>query len=460
MTQSVRRADVAVVGAGVAGLAAATRLAEKGRSVIVLEARDRVGGRLETTVLEGHPVDLGGAWIGAAHTRAQRLTDALGLETWRGETGGVSVVSDDGEVRDSRRYHRNHPLATLDYRAAAWRLDRLARTISPAAPWTAPDAQKLDARTLGDWIAEATHTERARRTLNGTVANIFSAEPYDVSLLHGLFYLRSGGGLRALVGSSGGAQERLVVGGAARLADGLAERLEGATELCAPVHAVHEREGQVRVDADRLSVEATAAIIAIPPQIAADIAFAPSLSAGRLRAMQTVARGDVVRAVSLYGAAFWRDAGLAGEVWGSDLPWSFTHDMSPPGGRPGVIATFFVGDRAQRIRPLTAAERRARTLDTLARCLGPDAGRPQGYCERDWGVDPWTQGGYCASLRPGMWSSQREELRRPTGRIIWAGTETAIEHAGYVEGALESGDRAADEALALATDPSLAAMGR
>jgi monoamine oxidase len=419
---------------------------------VVLEARERVGGRLETTVVDGQALDLGGAWIGASHVRAKRLADSLGLETWLAEVNGVSVVCDEGQVRDSRRYQRDHPLATFDYRVASWRLDRLARTITPAAPWEVPNADVLDAKTVEEWLAESAHTERARRTLSGTIANIFSAEPGEVSLLHALFYLRSNGGLGPLLGSTGGAQERLVVGGAARLADGLAESLGEAIELGAAVHAVTDRDNRVVLDADRITVEATSAIIAIPPYLAADIAFDPGLPASRVQLMHSLARGDVIRAVSVYDTAFWREDGLAGEIWGPELPCSFTHDMSPPDGRPGVLATFFVGERARRIRALTPPERRVQTLDALARCLGPGAACPLAHHERDWRRDPWTGGGYSASLGPGMWSRNGSELRRSVGRIAWAGTETATEHAGYAEGALQSGERAAGEVLALVRD--------
>jgi monoamine oxidase len=159
--------------------------------------------------------------------------------------------------------------------------------------------------------------------------------------------------------------------------------------------------------------------------------------------------GDAFRVAGVYETAFWRDDGLAGEAWGPQVPFSFTHDVSPPGGEPGVLATFFVGARAARIRELPEDERREVTLAALTKCFGPRAGEPLAYYERDWGSEEWTRGGYCASMSPGLWSKYGGTVRDPVGRLLWAGTETATEYAGYMEGALQSGERAANEALAL-----------
>lgn len=155
----------------------------------------------------------------------------------------------------------------------------------------------------------------------------------------------------------------------------------------------------------------------------------------------------MIRGVALYEEAFWRRDGLGGDAWGTGLPFSFTHDVSPESGTPGVMAVFFLGERARRLRRLDASGRRRTTLDALASCFGGRAERPLAYYARDWNEDPWARGGYSANAAPGVWTAHGSTLREPAGRVVWAGSETASEYVGYMEGALESGERAAAEAL-------------
>lgn len=450
MKLPTRRADVVVVGAGLAGLSAATRLVDAGREVVVIEARDRVGGRVECIAPAGHAIDLGGAWVGADDRRAAELVRDLGLRTWPTHSVGAAVVEDGPRRLDTRRYSMRHPLATLDYRRASRRLDRLARSVSPDSPWSAAAASALDGESLEDWLGRSTRNARSRETLRGTVTNIFSAEPRDVSLLHALFYLRSSGGLGPVLATVGGAQELLVEGGADRLPAGLADRLgPDAIELGSPVRRVARSPVGVRVESDRLAVEARVAVVAVPPALAALIDYEPALPGGRAELLRQMAPGDAIRVAAVYETAFWRDAGLVGEAWGATLPFSFTHDVSPSSGTPGVLAAFFVGERARHIRALPPERRRPVILTALAGCFGPQAMQPLVFLERDWGREEWTRGGYCASMGPGLWSRHGAALREPVGRLLWAGTETATEHAGYMEGALQSGERAAAEALAI-----------
>ncbi|MEA2398004.1 MAG: monoamine oxidase [Thermoleophilaceae bacterium] len=444
---SRRSADVAVVGAGISGLVAAERIAATGRSVVVLEARaDRVGGRLESAEHNGLVVDLGGACIGAAHTRTRALLDDLGIGMWRAHSGGVRLTANDshgwgGTARLRRRAVR------LDIQRAERRLAALTDAIVPATPWTAPDAARLDERSLGSWADAVTHSARSRATLRSILTNVLCAEPDSVSLLHALFYLRAGGGLAPMIRKDGGAQQDLVVGGSQSLATALAARLGDSVVLGAPVSRIVQERGRVRVESDAVVVDAASAIVAVPPALGSRISYEPSLPAERDRLVRRMRIGDAIKAVVIYDDAFWRHDGMNGEAWGTTLPFSFTHDVSQTDGSPGVMAAFFVGPRATAARLLAPPARRQLVLDGLERSFGPQGAHPIGYMERDWSAEEWSRGGYGTVMPPGVWTRWGTALREPVGLIHWAGTETASEHHGYIEGAVQAGQRAAAEIL-------------
>src|SRR4051794_19355906 len=444
-----RAADVVVVGAGVAGLVAAARVRAAGRSVAVLEARpDRVGGRLETVSVSGHAVDLGGTWIGADHARARALVAELGLRLRATSVAGRAVVADDGRLASERQQALRHPVAELSQRRASARLDSIARALPPAAPWAAPDAQRLDAETLDSWLRRHVVGSRSRAVLRGTLANILATDAEQVSLLHALAYLRSNGGWRALLATAGGAQQDMVEGGAQSIADRMAERLGDAVVLGAPVRALEHGAGGVRAVSDGVVVNGRAGVVALPPALAARVVYAPPLAGARDQLWQRMPHGDVIKVVAVYDEAFWRGAGLSGESWGRDLPYSFSYDVADASGRPGALATFFVGERARVLRVLGEDEWRDRALAGLAHCFGAGASRPAAVVVRDWAAEPWTRGAYGGFMGPGAWTGFGSELRTPAGPIAFCGAETAVDAMGYVEGAIQSGERAADEVLA------------
>jgi monoamine oxidase len=391
-------------------------------------------------------VDLGGAWIGSEHSRAAALARELDIPTWPAHSSGEPVVIHGGQRMGGRGYKLRHLAATLDGRRAARRLDTLASAIDTLRPWDATRAEALDSQTLESWLASATRSRRARTTLGGTLTNLLGIEPHAVSLLHALFYLRSSGGMQAMLA---GAQAALVEGGAqalaARLADGLGD---DAVVLGAPARLIEHGASGVRVHAGPVSVEAGSAVVALAPALAGRIAYHPALPVERDRLTSAMPHGDVTKTVMLYETAFWRDAGLSGEAWGEDLPFSFSYDMSAPEGRPGVLTLFFVGDRGRRHRALTPQGRRETLAKALECCFGPRGARPLACFERDWAAEEWTRGAYCGYMPPGVWTRYGHALRAPVGPIAWAGSETAVEHAGYMEGAIESGERAAAEVLA------------
>jgi monoamine oxidase len=443
-------ADVAVVGAGFAGLTTARELTRAGRSVAVLEARDRVGGRvLGRDIGEGTVVEMGGQWIGPTQDRMYALADAFGVKTF--------PTHDDGEyqaVFGGRRYRytgdvpRLNPLVLADYGVAQKLFDRAAARIPLDRPWEAPRARDLDGETLETWIRRVMRTNTARSIFRASWELILATEPANVSLLHALFYNHSGRDLDTLIRVTGGAQQDRLVGGPQELAIRMAAELGDAVHLGEPVRRIEQAGDKVLVQGARIRVRARAAVVAVPPALCERIAFDPSLPAARAQLQQRMPHGSVIKINAVYDRPFWRDEGLTGQSFDPLLPVSFTVDNSPPDGTPGVLVAFLEGRWAQRYGAVPPDDLRAVVVECLGRHLGPKAGSPRDYFDLDWSAEEWTRGCYGAHMPPGVWTQFGPALREPVGRIHWAGTETAARWSGYMDGAVESGERAAAEVLA------------
>jgi monoamine oxidase len=442
-------ADVVVVGAGLAGLAAARALRDAGRDVAVLEARDRVGGRLlSRTLADGTVVDVGGQWVGPTQLRVNKLIADLGLATFPTYHDGEHLLDLGGR---RARYRRTPPLrrrALVDLAQSQLRFERMARRVPLDAPWSAPDAPRWDEETFATWVRRNTRTRDARFFWHVYSEAVFAAEPCDFSLLHALFYTQSGGGVDALVGVRGGAQQDRVVGGASRLAALLAESVADALRLGAPVRRVDQRGDRVVVEADGVVATGSNAVVAVPPALAARIEYVPALPAWRDQLTQKMPAGSVIKVNVAYDEPFWRADGLTGQAAGDHEPIRFTFDNSPPSGRPGVLVCFLEGAHARRYARLDAEDRRRAVLAALTAYFGPAAARPLDWVEQDWSAEQWTRGCYGAHLAPGVWTQFGPALREPVGRVHWAGAETASVWNGYMDGALTSGERAAAEILA------------
>lgn len=454
--------DVLVVGAGLAGLAAARRLVERGRTVRVLEARQRVGGRLEHGIvpagadgrdLPGAVVELGGQWIGATQTRMAALVAELGLEVFDHHNDGDLLVELDGRVRRMAS-HRGavpplNPLVVADLAQAQLRLDRLARRVPLEAPWKTPGARALDARSLESWIVANVRTRTARRFLRTALTSVFAAEPSDVSLLHAVFYVRSGTDLDTLLGFDDGAQQQRIVGGSARIAEALAAGLGGRVVLGRAVRRLHQREIDVEVVADGgAPLTARRVVVALPPTLAGRLVVDPPLPAARDQLTQRTPAGSVIKLYAVYPRPFWRSDGLTGTVITDRGPVSLLVDNSPPEGRPGILLGFVEGRAARELTGWTPEQRTQALIDTAVRVLGPAAAEPVASLERDWSAEEFTRGCYGAHFPTGVWTGYGHALRTPVDRVHWAGADTAPVWNGYLEGAVRSGEHAADEAHA------------
>lgn len=445
---------VIVVGAGLAGLACARRLLASGREVVVLEGRDRVGGRLEGGVLaDGTPVELGGQWVGPTQDRMYELIAELGLSTFRTWNDDGDILVDLGGRQTRMRSARGavprlSPFAIADLAQGMLRFTRAARRVDLERPWESPDAAVLDGQTFETWIRRTLRTTTGRDYFRVACEAVFAAQSTDLSLLHALFYSHSGTDLETLISTDLGAQQDRIVGGSVRIAQTMAEALGERVRLGRVVRRVEQSEDSVRVVcADGEPVTGSHVVVTLPPTLAGRLDYAPAMPSWRDQLTQRVPAGSVIKLYAVYPRPFWRDGGLNGQAASDRGPVKVCFDNSPPSGTPGVLMGFLEGAEARALARATVAERRQAAIACFVRYFGPEAADPVEYLERDWMAEELTRGCYGAHFAPGVWTAYGPALREPVGRVHWAGAECSPVWNGYMEGAVRSGEAAATTVL-------------
>lgn len=463
--------DVVVVGAGISGLTAAELLAEKGLDIVVLEARDRVGGRTEGgRFASGTPIELGGQWVGPTQDEVLALAARLGLQTFTVHDDGASLLFADGE----RREGSDDTFGLGDESAAAFLevlrlIDTTAAGLDLDEPWNSPDAAALDRITAAEWLREHCPDDGARAFTDTMLASIFAAESDEYSALHMLFYLGSGGGLHRMMITIGGAQESRVLGGTHQLSEGLARTLGDRVVLGTEVLGVtgwdtasssagtDGTEGtdgtagdgasahSVRVHTADGDYTASAVVVALPPVMASRLHYEPALPANRDIALSHMTAGNVLKFQVEYEEPFWRAEGLSGTVLSLDHHVSLVYDNCVPDSERGILVAFVEGRHARAFNELGEVERARLVLADLAQFFGERAGWPTEVLQRNWSEESFTRGCYGGRFATGLWTTVGKDLARRSGAISWAGAETATVWNGYIDGAIRSGQRAARE---------------
>lgn len=455
VASSSKSVDVVVVGGGYSGLSAAWTLSKLGHSVIVLEARDRVGGRAWTEKVPGGGwVDNGGQWIGPGQTRILELAEEVGVGTFPTFQDGRHILVFGGErlvyaTDDPTSLDLPVPEADLqELLQALAHIDALSETVPSHAPWEAARAVEWDTQTAATWMKENLKTDGAKFALHAAIVAYFSVEPSDVSFLHLLFYISAAGGLKELEASSliwrfeQGAQE---------IPNRLAQRLGDRVRYNCPARKIDQSGNTVVVHTDVGTIEGRQVIVAVSPQLASRLQYEPDLPASRDQYMQRMPLGSVIKCHAVYPHAFWRDHNFNGQLVSEDEVNS-TFDNSPENGIPGILVGFLEGDVARRWHERSQEEVREKMLATFVEHFGDEATEPLHFYYANWGAEPWSRGCYAGIPTPGTWIGYRDALRKPIGRIHWAGTETSTEWAQYMEGAVRSGQRAAAEVHAALTN--------
>lgn len=450
--------DVVIVGAGATGLTAAARLREAGHSVIVLEARDRVGGRLWTNDIEGQMYEIGGQWVSPDQTALLDTLDELGLGTYSRYREGDSIyIGADGEAkRFTGEIFPANPRTRAEIERLIGVLDILVAETDPAAPWQHPKADQYDHISFKAWLEQQSDDDEARHNIAMYIADAMLTKPaHAFSLLQALLMAASAGSFSHLVDADFILDKR-VIGGLQQVPLRLAEQLgPDDVRLEQPVRGIRWSaaalpaqavDGElVEVVTDDLTVVARRVIVAVPPNLYNRIEYVPNLPRIRQQLQQHQSLGLVIKVHASYETPFWREDGLSATAFS---PYQLVHeayDNSNYGETRGTLVGFISDAKADEVFTLSASERKERILRSFAEYYGPKALEPVVYYESDWAAEEWTQGAFAASFDLGGLTRYGAVQLEPVGPLRFGSSDLAAEGYQHVEGAIRVGRRLAAE---------------
>jgi monoamine oxidase len=439
-----------IIGAGFSGIAAAAKLYKAGKPFLILEARERLGGRVHTqTLSSGATVDLGGQWIGPSQNRMYELIKEHGLSYFETYNEGKNILDLNGQMKHYvGLIPKMDVLSLINAQLFLMGMDLMAKKINLEQPWILHSAADKDQKTLGDFLDQYTFTKSSRAIIKAGLETVFASELNQISLLHALFYIKAGKDLNNLLNIKNGAQLHRIKGGMLQLAEKMAAPFKDNIKFNSAVTNIDVQNELITVSGNGFFYNSEYVIIAIPPTLSAEIKCNPPLTEPKISLLQKLPMGKVGKCFGIYKKPFWREKELSGQVVADDAnPFQTFFDASPEDGSKGIILAFCIANRAEDFFSKPESERKEIALRSFMKYFGEEANNLQQYHDHYWADEKWSKGCYAAIYPPGIWTQYQDELRKPAGNIHWAGTETATEWYGYIEGAVRAGERAAAEIL-------------
>lgn len=441
--------DVVIVGAGLSGLTAARRLIQAKKKTLVLEAQDRVGGRTWSLPIDQHDfIDIGGQWIGKGHNQMYKLVAEAGLKTFPTFTKGKSTLRINSE---NLPYNGDTPslglFALLSAQKALNRFDKVASTLSLESPWQSANSFNMDQQSLGSWIDETIHNKKARTLVKRMAEGELCQPVDDVSLLQALSSARATGSFKQAEKVEDGALRDRILGGAQGVSHFLHEQVKDAVKLNCPVSFVRQLESYIVIGNENFSVRTKKVIITAPLPVVKYIQFTPPLPEEKQILIHSMTMGMVIKVHAVYATPFWREQGLNGSSICLDEVVELTVNNSVPGSDKGIITSLIHADRARSLLKLSEQERKDVLLNSYANIFGNQAIQPLMYHDYSFSNNPWIGGAYSGYFKNSHFSKYGIYISNPCGNIHWAGTETSSLFKGFMEGAVLSGDRVANEIL-------------
>jgi monoamine oxidase len=440
--------EVIIIGAGFSGIAAAGKLHKANIPFLVLEAGDRLGGRVYTKHLsEDLYLDFGGQWIGPGQERMYQLCHEYGLEYFETYDFGFNILDLNSKVRKFKGLIPKldvFSLINMDY--VLKKLEKLAKSIPLESPWKHPKALKFDSISLAGFLESNCKTSASKKLVTLALETVFASELNEISLLHALFYFKSGRDLNTLINIKNGAQQHRIVGGMQSLIEKMAKPFEKNILFNKAVKKIIHKNEKIIIMGDGFELNCKKVIMAIPPPLASKLDFEPSLPVEKRQILDRIAMGQVGKCFMVYKKPFWREENFSGQVFADETsPFQAIFDCSPKDANYGIIMGFTIAKRAREFFSKSKEYRKGLMKAKLSEYFGLKASEPVLYEDYTMTDASFSRGCYAGLYPTGAWTGFEDAYSSPVGNIYWAGTEASSVWFGYIEGAVRAGEKAAEE---------------